>query len=68
MQIFKYIFVCENPDCGGFVELYKPAFLGKYQNHRLRTKDRDRLVQLWPMVRRDLLVLPFQTSCINLLS
>jgi len=24
---FKYIFVCENPDCGGFAELYKKTLL-----------------------------------------
>ena len=30
-QTFKYIFVCGNPDCGGFVELYKPSFIGKNQ-------------------------------------
>ena len=34
LQAFKYIFVCGNPDCGGFVELYKPSYLGKNQNHR----------------------------------
>ena len=33
-QAFKYIFVCGNPDCGGYVELYKASFLGNYQCHR----------------------------------
>ena len=33
-QAYKYIFVCGNPDCGGYVELYKASFLGIYQCHR----------------------------------
>ena len=43
LQAFKYIFVCENPDCGGFVELYKPSYLGK--NHRRVTIYGERLVR-----------------------